>query len=167
MPIRDERSTDHSTIASLHRAVFRGDYEANLVDALRRNELVLASLVALQDERIVGHIMFSALRLEVEGRDVAAACLAPLAVATDFQRKGYGSSLVKSGIEALRIRGCEAIIVLGHPDYYQRFGFSAGLTSKLIAPFGGPAFMGLELFPGVLAGQPGSVTYPPAFGIAE
>jgi len=79
-----------------------------------------------------------------------------------LQRKGYGSSLVKAGIEAVRATGCGAIIVLGHPDYYRRFGFSADLTRNLIAPFRGPAFMGLELSPGVLAGREGSVIYPSA-----
>lgn len=163
--IRDEQSTDYTAIASLHRAAFGGDYEADLVEALRRDALVLVSLVCVEDETVVGHVMLSRLRLEVGGRDVAAASLAPLAVAPGFQRKGYGSSLVKGGIEAVRAVGGEAIIVLGHPDYYRRFGFSADLTRNLIAPFRGPAFMGLELSPGVLEGREGLVTYPPAFRI--
>jgi putative acetyltransferase len=163
--IRDEQSSDHSAIASLHRAAFGGDYEAELVEALRRDGLVLVSLVCVEDETVVGHVMLSTLRLEVRGHDVAAASLAPLAVAPGFQPKGYGSSLVKGGIEAVRAGRCEAIIVLGHPDYYRPFGFSADLTRNLIAPFRGPAFMGLELSPGVLEGQEGLVTYPRAFRI--
>jgi len=164
--IRDEQSTDHSAIASVHRAAFGGDYEAELVEALRRDALVLVSLVCVEDETVVGHVMLSKLRLQVAGRDIAATSLAPLAVAPGFQRKGYGSWLVKGGIEAVRAGGCEAIIVLGHPDYYRRFGFSADLTRNLIAPFRGPAFMGLELSPGVLQGRDGLVTYPPAFRIS-
>jgi putative acetyltransferase len=167
MIIRDERSTDHSAIASLHQTAFGGDYEAKLVNALRRDALVLISLVAVDHAKVIGHIMLSALRLEVKGREVAAASLAPLAVAPDFRRRGYGSLLVKGGIEAVRTGGCEAIIVLGHPNYYRRFGFSADLTRNLVAPFRGPDFMGLELSPGVLAGREGSVTYPPAFGIGR
>jgi putative acetyltransferase len=163
--IRDERPSDHAAIASLHRAAFGGHFEAKLVDALRHAGLVLVSLVAVQDEQIVGHVMLSALRLEVEGRDVAAASLAPLAVAAGFRRRGHGSALVKAGIEAVRTGGCEAIIVLGDPDYYGRFSFSADPTRNLIAPFRGPHFMGLELAPGVLAGRKGSVTYPPPFDI--
>jgi putative acetyltransferase len=165
MTIRDERLSDHSAIASLHRAAFGGDYEAELVDALRRDSLVLASLVSVEDEKIIGHVMLSTLRMEVRGRDVVAASLAPLAVAPGFQKKGHGLSLVKTGIGAVRANGCEAIIVLGHPDYCRRFGFSADLTRNLIAPFRGPAFMGLELSPGVLDGLAGSLTYPPAFRI--
>ena len=163
MTIRDERLSDHSAIDALHRTVFRGSGEAMLIEALRGEGLVLVSLVAVRDEKVVGHIMLSTLQLKVEDRDVAAAALAPLAVSPGLQRKGYGSSLVKAGIEAVRVTGCGAIIVLGHPDYYRRFGFSADLTRNLIAPFRGPAFMGLELSPGVLAGREGSVTYPPAF----
>jgi putative acetyltransferase len=161
--IRDEQLSDHPAIASLHRTVFRGDGEATLVDALRVQGLVLVSLVAVLDENVVGHIMLSALQLKIADREVVAAALAPLAVSPCFQRKGYGSSLVKGGIEAVRAAGCEAIIVLGHPNYYRRFGFSADLTRNLIAPFRGPAFMGLEHSPGVLAGRQGSVTYPPPF----
>jgi putative acetyltransferase len=163
--IRNEQSTDYPAIAWLHQAAFGGDYEAKLVDALRRDGLVLVSLVAVQDERVVGHVMLSALQVEVDGRDVAAASLAPLAVAPAVQRQGYGSSLVKRGIETVRGSGCEAIIVLGDPAYYRRFGFSADLARNLIAPFRGPHFMGIELSPGSLAGQKGSVTYPRAFGI--
>ena len=164
MLIRDELSTDHASIAALHRAAFGGDYEANLVAALRGSARVLVSRVAVQDEKVVGHVMFSSLRLEVQDREVAAAALAPLAVAPAFRRKGHGSSLVSGGIDALRASSCAAIIVLGDPAYYRRFGFSAELTRRLAAPFAGPTFMALELCPGVLAGG-GSVTYPLAFGL--
>jgi len=147
----------------LPKVFFRGDGEATLIDALRGEELVLVSLVAVRDEKVVGDIMLSALQFKVADRNIAAAALAPPAVSPGLQRKGYGSSLMKAGIEEVRATGCEAIIVLGHPDYYRRFGFSADLTRNLTAPFRGPAFMGLELSPGVLAGREGSVTYPPAF----
>jgi putative acetyltransferase len=165
--VREEQPTDHATIAALHRAAFGGDYEATLVDALRRDGLVLAGLVAVEADKVVGHIMLSALRLAIDGLDVSCASLAPLAVAPGFQRRGHGSLLVKEGIRAVRARGCDAMIVLGHPDYYRRFGFSADLTRHLTAPFGGPDFMGLELSPGVLAGRRGSVTYPAAFGVSR
>lgn len=164
--IRGEQTTDHADIAVVQRAAFARDTEANLVSALRDDGLVLVSLVALHGEIVVGHVMFSKLRVEVVGRELAAAALAPLAVAPDFQRRGYGSALVRAGIELLKAGGCEAVIVLGDPDYYARFGFTASLTCNLTAPFGGPAFMGLELSAGALAGPIGSVTYPPAFDLA-
>ena len=163
--IRSERTVDHGAIAAVQRAAFARDAEANLVSALRHDGLMLVSLVALHGEIIVGHVMFSNLRVEVSGRELFAASLAPLAVAPDFQRRGYGSALVRAGIEVLRAEGCHAIIVLGDPDYYARFGFSASLTRNLTAPFRGPAFMGLELSAGALTGHIGSVTYPPPFGL--
>lgn len=163
--VRSEKTADHAAISEVQRAAFGRDAEANLVAALRNDGLMLASLVALHDEVIVGHVMFSALRVEVLGRDLVAASLAPLAVAPDFQRRGYGSALVMAGIEVLKARGCEAIIVLGDPNYYARFGFTTSLTHNLRAPFRGPAFMGLELSAGALTGHVGSVTYPSAFGL--
>ena len=164
--IRNEQTTDHADIAAVQRAAFARDAEANLVSALRHDGLMLASLVALHGEIIIGHVMFSTLRVEVSGRELAAASLAPLAVAPDFQRRGCGSALVRAGIELLKAGGCQVVIVLGDPDYYARFGFSASLTRNLTAPFGGPAFMGLELSAGALTGPIGSVTYPPPFHLA-
>jgi putative acetyltransferase len=162
--IRSEGTADHAAIARVQRAAFGREAEADLVSALRHDGLAVLSLVALHSEIVVGHVMFSALRVEVS-RDLVATSLAPLAVAPVFQRRGYGSALVRAGIEGLRAKGCQAIIVLGDPAYYARFGFSAGLTRNLIAPFRGPAFMGLELSAGALTGHVGSVTYPPPFGL--
>jgi putative acetyltransferase len=163
--IRSEGTADDAAIARVQHAAFGREAEADLVSALRHDGLAVLSLVALHSEIIVGHVMFSALRVEVSGRDLVATSLAPLAVAPVFQRRGYGSALVRAGIEGLRAKGCQAIIVLGDPAYYARFGFSAGLTRNLIAPFRGPPFMGLELSAGALTGHVGSVTYPPPFGL--
>jgi putative acetyltransferase len=165
MVIREEQLGDHAAVAALHSVAFGRDYEAVLVARLRHEHVVHVSLVALEGEEIAGHILFSALSVQVDGRHISAAALAPLSIAPAFQRQGYGSSLVRAGIEALRLRGCEAIIVLGHPNFYPRFGFSDRLASHLRAPFCGPAFMGLELAPGALAGREGSVTYARAFGL--
>jgi putative acetyltransferase len=74
---------------------------------------------------------------------------------------------VRAGLDAVRDAGYAAVVVLGHPEFYPRFGFSADLAAKLASPFAGPAFMALELVPGALDGTRGTVTYPPAFRIAE
>jgi len=129
--IRSGQTTDRGDIAAVQRAAFARDAEANLVSALRHDGLMLVSLVALHGEIIIGHVMFSTLRVEVSGRELAAASLAPLAIAPDFQRRGCGSALVRAGIELLKAGGCQAVIVLGDPDYYARFGFSASLTRNL------------------------------------
>ena len=165
MLIREDAPADHRAIAALHTAAFGRDYEATLVGRLRRERVVEASLVAAQGEELLGHILFSTLGVEVDGRKVKAAALAPLSVAPAQQRKGVGSALVRAGIAALRERGLEAIVVLGHPNFYPRFGFSAPLASRLAAPFRGEAFMALELVPDALAGQAGSVAYAQAFGL--
>jgi putative acetyltransferase len=164
MTIRAETEADFVEIVVLTRAAFGGDYEVELIEKLRAAGLMILSLVAVDGGSTVGHIFFSELAVEVDGRRVKAAALAPMAVRPNRQRQGIGSKLIETGIESLRNRGYEVVIVLGHPNYYPRFGFSAALTAFLTAPFNGKAFMGLELVPGSLSGQKGSVTYPKVFG---
>jgi len=165
MKIREETGADAEEIAALTRAAFGGDYEVSLIEKLRVARLVIVSLVAVQEDAVVGHILFSELAVEVDERRVRAAALAPMAVRSDRWRRGIGSQLVQGGLKMLRDRGYEAVIVLGHPDYYPRFGFSPALTASLVAPFGGKAFMGLELVHGSLSGRRRSVSYPEAFGV--
>ncbi len=163
MRIRDEIDADHGHIRVLNRAAFGGDYEAGVIDRLRTEELVRVSLVAVEADEIVGHILFSALPVTMDGWSVRAAALAPLAVAPGRQRQGIGSALVRAGLDAVTAQGFEAVFVLGHPAYYPRFGFSAAAASKLASPYAGEAFMALELIPDALRGTAGSVTYPDAF----
>lgn len=163
-PVTPDR---HAAIDALDRQAFGGPYEAELVAKLRRDGLVFAELAALDGDRLLGHILFSRLDVEVGGRRVEAAALAPMAVAADRRGQGIGGALIRGGIEACRRMGIAVVIVLGHPDYYPRFGFSAARARHLATPFPGPAFMALELQPGCLDGGGGSVTYPHAFGIAD
>jgi putative acetyltransferase len=116
----------------------------------------------------VGHILFSDLHVEVDGRRISAVALAPLAVAPESQNRGIGAQLVEAGIAEMREGGVEAIIVLGHPDYYRRFGFSNEAIEHIASPFSGnEAFMGLELVRGILAGGFGRCRYPAVFGIPD
>ena len=162
--IRPEHAADLASIRDIHRAAFGREDEAVLVDRLRADGMVIASLVAEDAVRLAGHILFT--RLDVTGGQgsIPAAALAPVAVLPEVQNQGIGSALVRAGIQVCRDAGMHAIIVLGHPDYYPRFGFSAALARSLTAPFSGPAFMALELVPGAL-GARATVTYPSAFGI--
>jgi len=165
--IREETLEDHPAIREVNELAFATPEEAALVDRLRSDGLVLASLVACDGGEVVGHILFSELPIGTAGRRLRGAALAPMAVRPDLQRQGIGSALVRQGLEACRARTVEAVVVLGHPAYYPRFGFSAETARHLDAPFSGPAFMALELKPGVLDGVSGAVTYPPAFGLAD
>jgi putative acetyltransferase len=165
--LRDETQADHVAIAELHRAAFGGDYEAKLVDDLRSAGLVVASLVAISSDVLVGHIMFSEISLEIDGESRSAASLAPLSVAQGFRGRGIGSRLVTEGLERVARDGVAAVIVLGSPTYYRRFGFEATLVRHLVAPFRGEAFLGLELVQGALAGDRGIVRYPEAFGLLQ
>lgn len=153
-------------IAALNCLAFGGDDEARIVERLHQEGRVALSLVAIDKTDIVGHILFSDLAVEVDGRPVLAVALAPMAVHPERQRQGIGSRLIRSGLALLRQRGRKAVIVLGHEGYYPRFGFSAPLAAKLQAPFPGKHFMAMELESGALNGQQGNVRYPAAFGIA-
>ncbi len=163
MIVREETAADHDGIRALNRQAFGGDYEAELIDRLRAEELLRVSLVALDDDNVIGHILFSTLGVVVDGWTVKSAALAPLAVAPHKQRSGVGSTLVRAGLAALTGQGFEAVFVLGHASYYPRFGFSAALARKLRSPYAGESFMALELTADALRGSSGSVSYPDAF----
>ncbi len=166
--IRPETRADRPGIDAVNRQAFGGEGEALLIDKLRRDGLVIASLVAVTGGGVVGHLLMSRLEAETaSGRRIAAAALGPMAVAPAHQRRGIGSRLVEAGVAACRAAGVELVVVLGYPDFYPRFGFSAALGRKLRAPFSGPAFMARALKPGVLAEETATVRYPDAFGLVS
>jgi putative acetyltransferase len=163
--IRPERAEDAPAVAALNSQAFDGNCEADLIERLHAERLAAVSLVAVEQEVIVGHILFSELAVEVDGRAIRAVALAPMCVRADRRGRGIGAALVSAGLEAVRAARYQAIIVVGHPQYYPRFGFSPAPVEKLVSPFAGDAFMGLELVAGALHGTAGKVTYPAAFGI--
>jgi putative acetyltransferase len=162
--IRAETAADHNAIRHVHRLAFGRDDEARLVDALREGGFSRVSLVAEKDGQVVGHVLFTDLPIITEEGNVAALALAPLAVLPACQRQGIGSALVRCGLELCGERGHRIAVVLGHPDFYPRFGFSPQPAAKLESPFSGrPSFMAAELVPGALEGVAGRVEYPPPF----
>lgn len=118
--IREERPDDVAAVRDLNRRAFGQDQESNIVDALRANGAALLSLVATLNDRVVGHIMYSP--LTIDGK-LEGAALGPMAVIPERQRQGIGSKLIEAGNQKLKDAGCPFIIVVGHADYYPRFGF--------------------------------------------
>ena len=112
----------------------------------------------------MGHVLFSALPIVTERETVDSLALAPVAVLPEFQNRGVGSQLIRTGLDLCRRQGHRIVIVLGHPTYYPRFGFSAALAKPLESPYAGDSFMALELVDGALQGIQGRVEYPPPFG---
>jgi putative acetyltransferase len=163
--IRAATPADAEAIAALNRAAFGGEDEVGIIERLHRDGLVAVELVAEQGGSIIGHILLSWLPTTLDGRAVKALALAPMAVRPGLQKQGIGSRLIAAALDGAKGAGAQAVIVLGHPDYYPRFGFSAALARHLVSPFSGDAFMALELVPGALAGKQGAVSYPSAFGL--
>jgi putative acetyltransferase len=163
--IRVEQAGDIPHIRDIVMHAFGQRAEADLVDRLRADGDALVSLVAVAERgELVGHILFSRLPIERrKGRLTQAAALAPLAVRPEHQGKGIGSALVRSGIRACATRGLAAIVVVGDPNFYRRFGFSAEAARGLQSPYAGDACMALELQPGALRAK-GTVRYADAFG---
>ncbi len=163
--IRERQPADDDAIRRLNDAAFGSPLEAKIVEELRKARLAVIELVAVEEGEIVGHILFSTLEVTFCEEIMPTLALAPMAVLPGRQRDGIGSDLVRHGLALARQREWWAVIVLGHPDYYPRFGFSAALAEPLAAPYSGEAFMALELVPGALSGAGGRVVYPPAFDI--
>jgi putative acetyltransferase len=165
--IRTEGEADRAAIHGVNRAAFGTLVEADLVDVLRRKAPQFVSLVADVEGAIVGHIAFS--KAWLTGRDdLSIMGLGPMAVAPDFQRKGIGSALVRAGLTSCKQLGCQAVVVLGHADYYPRFGFSPANRYAIRCEYDVPddVFMVVELEAGVLRGVSGVVRYDEAFAAA-
>jgi putative acetyltransferase len=161
--VRPEQDADKSPIRAVHRAAFGREDEGRLVDALRDADAVIASIVAVSGDRIAGHALFSQVWIDSEHGSPAIASLAPIAVLPRHQRTGIGSALMRHGIAVCADAGYGALIVVGHPAYYPRFGFSANAVAHLESPYAGGGFMGLDLRPCFLASIRGAVRYPAAF----
>ena len=167
MLIRPEQADDFDAVLALNVAAFGSPTEARLVDRLRDLCVDLVSLVALDGTELVGHILFSPVTL-AQDDSLKLYGLGPMAVAPARQRQGIGSALVEHGLERCRSLGADAVVVLGHPGFYPRFGFVPASRFGLDSDFPAPddAFMALELRPGALRGKAGRIRYHPAFGDA-
>jgi len=161
--IRKETENDYPAVRQLLCRAFGSDDETRLVEQLRRDGSALVSLVAVAGGQVAGLIVFSELTIETHRGFLHAAALAPLAVLPEHQSKGIGSMLVRAGLNECKKIGRTIVIVVGHPEYYHRFGFHPELAEPLKSAYSGDAFMAIELVPGALKGVKGTVKYPPAF----
>jgi putative acetyltransferase len=162
---RSENAGDRFRVRSVNQAAFGRPDEADLVERLWSEGVVLVSLVAEVRRQIVGHILFSRMSIETARATVPAVALAPMAVLPEHQHRTIGGQLLRAGLDLLRRQGEDIVLVLGHPNYYPRFGFSVEKARSLESPFHANAFMAMELIPGALDGVRGKVRYPAAFGL--
>jgi len=165
--VREEEPGDIEAVRALNEAAFGQPDEGAIVDALRGHCPDHISLVAIDDDQVNGHIMFSPVTMDGGPRGMG---LAPMAVLPDRQRDGIGSSLVREGLSRLRQDGCPYVIVLGHPEYYPRFGFEPASEYGLACQWEGipdEAFMVLVLDPEAMGGVRGVARYRPEFAPAD
>jgi putative acetyltransferase len=163
--VREERPEDIAAIHHVNEQAFGRPDEADLVDKLRERGKATLSLVAEEDDRILGHILFSPVTIDAADNTLSALGLAPMAVLPQHQRRGIGSLLVRTGLEECRKAGQTCVVVLGHPEYYPRFGFVPAARYGIKSEFDVPdeAFMIIELSPGVLSRRRGIAKYQPEF----
>jgi putative acetyltransferase len=162
--VRLETPADYAAVASLVYAAFKRDKEATLISTLRQQCPEHISLVAEQHGKIVGHILFSPATLDNEP-SVQLMALAPMAVCNVLQHQGIGSALVRAGLIMCKQQGAIAAVVLGHPDYYPRFGFAPASQFNIRSPWqtADDAFMLLPLTAVPLQGHNSVVVYHSAF----
>jgi putative acetyltransferase len=165
LTVRPEIPEDIDSIRHVNEQAFGQKEEAEIVDKLRNRAALTVSLVAVQENEIVGHIAFSLAAIESEPLSFEAAVLAPMAVLPAYQKQGIGGQLILAGLEECRILGCKVVVVLGHPTYYTRFGFVPAKPKGITCEFEVPeeAFMVLELREEALTGRSGMVKFQSEF----
>jgi putative acetyltransferase len=161
--IRPEEPSDVAAIHEVEALAFARANEANLVDALRANGKATLSLVAVDDGRVAGHIMFSP--MTVEPAAIRALALGPVAVHPGLQNHGIGGELIRAGIAEVRRKGWDAIFLLGHVDYYPRFGFqhAAGMNVRAESGVNMAHFFFMEMWEGAVGSVPLTVKFAPEF----
>jgi len=164
MNIREATDSDFSDVFLVEKDAFGHEKEANLVKDLLSDSSAkpLYSFLAFNNDRAVGHILFTSARIEGEHKGLSISLLAPLAVLPDFQKQGVGGKLIAHGLQHLTNAGVDLVFVLGHPGYYPRYGFKPAGVQGFEAPYPIPeehanAWMVQELSPGVIGSVSGKV----------
>jgi putative acetyltransferase len=165
MLVRSETDADRAAIRAVNEAAFESSIEADIVDALRAKGVELVSLVAERGAGVLGHILFSPVSLAGYG-ELKLMGLGPMAVLPRHQRDGIGSALVREGLLQCEQLGVHAVVVVGHPEFYPRFGFVPASRYAIRCEYDVPddVFMLVELARGTLRGVSGLIRYDEAFG---
>jgi len=164
LAVRPETGADAEAIRAVHLAAFPTSAEADLVARLSEDRDNEISLVAEQAGEIVGHVVLSRMSVTSGSRAVRALGLGPVGVRPGTQGSGVGSKLIRSALAIAGTLGEEVVFVLGEPDYYRRFGFSAATAAPFASPYAGPYFMALWLRSDPAPPIHGMAAYAPAFG---
>lgn len=165
MLIRAEKSFDQNDVFQINESVFKGAFEARLVDGLHSARAIILSLVADINGKVVGYVIFSEVQIEVNPDHKRVLSMIPLVVLPGFQKQGIGSSLVRQGLKQCKFLGYDAVVVLGSTDFYARFGFKPAkqVNLKFAYPVPTDLFMVMELKDNGLANSQGTVHYHAAF----
>jgi putative acetyltransferase len=162
--IRKETSDDFETIKKVNNLAFNQKQEGILIENLRKKTEFVPelSLVAILKNKIIGHILYFPITIVTGKNFTTTLCLAPMAVLPGYQKKGVGGALIKEGLLIAKELGFNSVIVLGHPEYYPRFGFRKASEWKLKEPFGVPeeVIMAIELKEGGLGFGGGMIDFP-------
>lgn len=164
--IRKEEEKDNKRVYEVNRLAFQQENESKLIEKIRKGENFIPelSLVAEIGNEIVGHILFS--KIKIIGDSVfESLALGPMAVIPEFQKQGIGEKLIKIGLEKAKKLSFDSVIVLGHKEYYQKFGFQRASKWGIKCPFDVPdeVFMAIELTNKALENKAGTVNYPKEF----
>jgi len=169
--IRAETRGDEPGVAAVDNAAFDRENESQLIDLIRQTDLYVPelSLVAVEGDHVVGHVMFSYVTLEAPTGDIRILDLAPLAVHPSHQNRGIGTALTEHGLGLIEKRSEPLVLVEGIPSYYPRFGFERASLHGITPPSAKipeDAFM-VKVFANYDPKYRGRVRYPSAFYSAD
>jgi len=165
--IRNEKEADYLQIKKVNDLAFKQENEGILVDKLRQNPKFIGelSIVAVFEDKVIGHILFFPINIKDNEKTYPSLALAPMSVIPEFQSRGIGGQLIEYGLDRAKRLGFKSVIVLGHKDYYPKFGFKTASRWNIKAPFDLPddVFMAMELLENGLRGISGVAEYPKEF----
>ncbi len=165
--IRQELKEDHARIKEINDQAFKQEDESRLVNKLREKDQFIPelSLVAETDETVVGHILFYPVKINSANQKHTTLSLGPMSVLPEYQKKGIGGKLINEGLKRAKDFGFRSVIVVGHSEYYPKFGFTKASKWSIKVPFEVPdeVFMALEVVEGELKDKSGIIEYPTEF----